>query len=72
MHHSVDLFSDPASSLVFEMTVISLTQIMVVFEHPAYDTMITGRAVACALEQVGMGWDGLVLLEVERVAKLGY
>ncbi|XP_076460954.1 uncharacterized protein LOC143293681 [Babylonia areolata] len=32
---------DSSSSLVFEMTVISLTQMMVVFEHPAHDTMVT-------------------------------
>ncbi|KAL8622395.1 hypothetical protein ACOMHN_041723 [Nucella lapillus] len=32
---------DSTSSLVFEMTVISLTQMMVVFEHPAHDTMVT-------------------------------
>lgn len=32
---------DPSCCLVFEMTVISLQQLMVVFEHPAYDTMVT-------------------------------
>ncbi|KAK7498356.1 hypothetical protein BaRGS_00010310 [Batillaria attramentaria] len=32
---------DLSCSLGFEMTVISLQQLMVVFEHPAYDTMVT-------------------------------
>ncbi|KAK7110823.1 mediator of RNA polymerase II transcription subunit 1-like isoform X2 [Littorina saxatilis] len=32
---------DPTTNLVFEMTVISLTQMMIVFEHPACDTIVT-------------------------------
>ena len=33
-------------SVVFEVTAVTLQQMTIVFEHPAYDSMITGTPVS--------------------------